>query len=401
MVPRVMEQLNDSGEEETISVMTVGGMQVVSGDIQAEVELIGSTSAADSVHVMLPTTAKVEEVLVSVGDFVEEGDLLLTLDRESVEDQAVQSQIGVDMAKIGVSNANASVNQAQLAYDMATSNYQMQSDSFNMAKETLADYEQLLEQGVVSQMEYDQVKLQASDETLTVLEAQLKQAEAALSQARLGVSSANASLKQAQESYSTISDLLDDMAVTAPISGYITSVNVSEKNYGSAQSAAMVIQDMSEIKVSTSVTESLITKISVDEEVIVNIEALDTAFKGIIDTKSEAASQQTLLFPITILVENMGNTIKPGMFATVTVVKEQSDNTLMVPTEAVIIRDDQHYLYIMSGDENVTRVEVATGIDNGYYTEILSGVTAEDIVITNGMGLIDESSTVKLIRSDI
>ncbi len=401
IVPRVMEVINKTEEVDAVSIIAVGGMQVLTGDLQAKVELIGTTSPEDLVNVMISMPAEVKEVKAFVGDYVNEGDVLFTMDTESIENQVTQAEIGLTMAEVGVANANAGVNQSRLGYNMAKSNYQMQIDSYNFGQSNLANYEVLLAEGVVSQMEYDQVKLQSSPETLGLLETQLEQASAGLSQARLGIESANASRKQAEEGFKTASEMLEDMSVTAPVSGFITASYVTENNFASNAQPTFVIQNIDTITVSASVTESLVSKIAIGDKVTVNIDALDEAsFVGTIETLSSAADQRTLLFPMTVKVMNKDHAIKPGMFATVDVVKAESKDAIYVPAEAVILRDDVSYLYLLEGDNRAVRVIVEVGIDNGYFTEILTGATAEDIIITKGIGLIDESSTIKVIRSD-
>lgn len=401
MVPKVIEKVNAPEAVEEVKVIAVGGMQILSGDMTAVVELIGSTSPEDMVNVMVTVPAEVKEVQLSVGDYVEEGDVLFTLDGESMEDQVTQAEIGLTMAEVGVSNAKAGVNQANIGYKMAKSNYDMQMANFEFSRQNLANYEQLLEEGIVSQMEFDQVKLQSSEETASILKSQLDQASAALSQARLGVDSANASMLQAQEGHDTASEMLVDMIVTAPVSGYITSSTVTEKNYASSAQPAMVIQKMDTIVVSASVTESLVSKIAIGDTVTVTIDALDDEqFTGTIDTLSTSADQRTLLFPMTVKVENKDHLIKPGMFADVAVTKAESKGTLYVPAEAVVLRDGVNYLYLLDGEDRAVRVPVEVGIDNGFFTEIISGAEANDIIITKGIGLIDESSTIKVIRSD-
>jgi len=332
---------------------------------------------------------------------VNEGDVLFSMDTDSMEDQVTQAEIGLTMAEVGVANANAGVEQARLAYNMAKSNYEMQLDSFNFSKNNLANYDQLLADGVVSQMEYDQVKLQSSDETINVLQAQLDQAAAGLNQSRLGVESAEASLLQSQEGIKSAREALEDMVVTAPVSGFVTASYVTENNFASNASPVMILQNMDTITVSANVTETLVPKLSIGDKVEVTIKALEgKVFQGTIKTLSTAADARTLLFPLTVEVDNKDHKIKPGMFATVDVVKAESLNAVYVPSEAVILRDDRQYLYVMEGDSKAVRREVTTGIDNGYFTEILTGAEAGDVVVTTGIGLIDDNSQVKLIRSD-
>jgi len=393
--------MNQKATVEEVSLVTVGGLEVLSGDLRSTVELIGTTSPQELVNVMIAVPAEVKEVKVSVGDYVNEGDVLFSMDTDSMEDQVTQAEIGLTMAEVGVANANAGVEQARLAYNMAKSNYEMQLDSFNFSKNNLANYDQLLADGVVSQMEYDQVKLQSSDETINVLQAQLDQAAAGLNQSRLGVESAEASLLQSQEGIKSAREALEDMVVTAPVSGFVTASYVTENNFASNASPVMILQNMDTITVSANVTETLVPKLSIGDKVEVTIKALEgKVFQGTIKTLSTAADARTLLFPLTVEVDNKDHKIKPGMFATVDVVKAESLNAVYVPSEAVILRDDRQYLYVMEGDSKAVRREVTTGIDNGYFTEILTGAEAGDVVVTTGIGLIDDNSQVKLIRSD-
>ncbi len=399
--PRVIDLLDDTAEEEAPNLVTVGGLQIIKGDLASHVELIGNTIATETVNVIPAVPAEVETVLVSIGDYVEEGQALFTLDPGSIEDQVTQAEIGVTMAEVGVKNAEAGVNQASLGYNLAKSNYNMQLESYNFGVNNLANYEKLYAEGVVSQMELDQVKLQASDETLSLLEKQLQQAAASISQAKLGIESAEAQLQQAQEGYETAVEMLQDMSVVAPVSGYVTQSTVTESNFASNAQPAMVIQNIDEIIVNASVTESLVSKVAIGDKVMVTVEAVsDVPFEGVVDTLSTSSDMRTLLYPLTVKVNNADRLIKPGMFATVDMIKASSTDTLYVPAEAAILRDGIYYLYVAKGESGVQRVEVEVGIDNGYFVEILSGVEEDAVIINKGIGLIDDNSTIKIIRSD-
>lgn len=401
-VPRVMEMQNNTGAaEDNINVVTVGGQQVIQGDLSNVVELIGSTAANESVSVLPAMPAEVEEIKVVAGEYVNEGDVLFVLDKESVENQVTQAEIGLTMAEVGVSNAKAGITQAQLGYTQAKSNYEMQLDQYEFSVANLEKYEALYADGYASEMELEQMRLQASPETVTLLEKQLEMSAASLNTASLGLESAEASLLQAQEGYDSAIDLLDDMTVTASISGFVSQNFITEGNFASNAQPAMMIEDISEIIVSASVTESLINDVQLGQKVTVVVGSLNNMeFEGVVDQVSVSADARTLLYPIKVRVTNSDNDIKPGMFATVLLTTETSAEAIYVPSEAVILRDGVKYAYLLEGEDKVKRVEVVTGIDTGYFTEIVEGVVAEDIIITNGIGLIDEKSTIKLIRSD-
>lgn len=403
-VPRIKDRLETDkvdGETENRNVVTIGGQKIMEGELTNEVELIGSTKAKESVSVYSKMPAEVEAINVVAGQFVEEGDVLFSLDKESVEDQITQAEIGLTLAQVGVKNAKAGITQAKSGYAQAQSNYTMQTDNYEFAVNNLSKYTQLYAEGVVSQMEYEQMKLQASPETANLLAKQLEQASSAISTASLGLESANANLQQAQEGYDLATDLLEDMTVTAPITGFVSMNYITEGNMASNAQPAMLIDDISSIIVEASVTESLINKVALGGKVKVVIGSLDNKeFIGTIDELSTTSDARTLLYPVKIKVENDNNQIKPGMFATVLLETERSDKALYVPSEAVILREGVRYVYVLRGEDKVERVQVEIGVDTGYFTELTKGVVAQDIIVTNGIGLIDEKSTVKLIRSD-
>ena len=402
IAPRVLNIINkESDEEESVTEVAVSGQQVQKGDLSNYVELIGSTRAKNAVNIMPAIPAKVEKVSVVVGDFVEEGELLFTLEETSVRDQVNQAEIAVSMAQVGVKNAQAGINQAQIGYELSQSNYSMQQDSYALGASNLEKYETMYEEGIISESELEQARIQSQPETLSVLEKQLEQSKSTINQAQIGVESANASLRQAQEGLRQAREMLKDMTMTAPISGYVTMSNISDSNFASNTQPAIVIQDINEIIVDASVTETLINQLEIGATVDVKLDALnDQIFKGTIDTISTSADQRTLLYPLTVKLDNSDLKIKPGMFATVIILTEEKADTLYVPSEAVLLRDDLYYVYVERDGGTVERLEVKVGIDTGHFIEILDGVLLEDVVITKGIGLIDDNSRIKVIRSD-
>lgn len=402
IAPRVLNIINkESDEEESVTEVAVSGQQVQKGDLSNYVELIGSTRAKNAVNIMPAMPAKVEKVSVVVGDFVEEGELLFTLEETSVRDQVNQAEIAVSMAQVGVKNAQAGINQAQIGYELSQSNYSMQQDSYALGASNLEKYETMYEEGIISESELEQARIQSQPETLSVLEKQLEQSKSTINQAQIGVESANASLRQAQEGLRQAREMLKDMTMTAPISGYVTMSNISDNNFASNTQPAIVIQDINEIIVDASVTETLINQLEIGATVDVKLDALnDQIFKGTIDTISTSADQRTLLYPLTVKLDNSDLKIKPGMFATVIILTEEKADTLYVPSEAVLLRDDLYYVYVERDGGTVERLEVKVGIDTGHFIEILDGVLLEDVVITKGIGLIDDNSRIKVIRSD-
>ncbi len=414
-VPRIMDKLNEKTVSEESQVITVGGEAAIKGDITTYYELIGNTYSNKTVPVLPMMPGEVTSIEVAVGDFVNEGDVLFVIDGESLESQVTQAELGKEQAdaaltqaSVGVKNANAGIASAQLAYEMAKSSYEMNLSSYNFSVANLEKYEELYAEGIVSEMEIEQMRLQADPETLAIYEKQLQQAEQGLTQARLGVEQASAvysqagvGVKQAEEGIKTASDTMEDLTVTAPIAGYVTQQNLIEDTMASNTNVAMMIDELQVIKVSANVTANQVGSLKEGDKVEVYVSATEKFYEGTVDTVSLTADARTILYPITVLVENKDLEIKPGMFATVHMVEKAITGGIIVPTEAVVVRDGKNVVFVYDGTDMAIMKEVVVGLEDGYNTEILEGISEGDVVITDGVGLIDTETPISVVRGDM
>lgn len=413
-LPRILEAVNEDDQVKEEVVITVEGEQARFGNLENKAILTGTSRANKMAPVLASVPADVLDVAVEVGDYVEKDQYLFALDPDSIESQVDQAesavtnaQLALEQATIGVQSAYDQVDQASLAYDLALANYQVNKDQYDFSKDNLANYESLYNEGIVSKTEYEQMKLQANEETVTLLEKQLEQAaaskeaaSAAISNALVAKAQAENGLKQAQDGLERAQEALEDMAFEAPISGYVTSVSVVEDTFFSGQSAAMMVQDLSTIQVSVSVSEKIINKLQPGDGVEVTFKAIGDTVGGTIKTISPSVDAQTLLYPLVIEIDNPEATIKPGMFADVSLVTDRVTEVVYVKANAVFTRQDTSYVYVDNGTEYAELREVELGLDIGDYIEIKSGLSPEDIYITKGIGFITDTTKIALVRGD-
>jgi len=412
---RVIELVNGNDVVvEEAKPMTVEGIKVTQQDLSTSIELIGNTYANTSVPVLPPFPAKVLSINVKLGDYVKVGDVLFTLDPSDIDAQITQAEFGVaqaengvKLANIGVKNANAGEESAKLGYTMAKSNYDMNLEKYTFAQNNLTKYEALYKEGIVSETEYEQMKLQASPETITLLESQLQQAEQGLSQAQLGKEQASASvtqstigLEQAREGLRKAKEAAEDLNVTASVEGYVTSLNISENVMASNVQPAMMIDELKIIKITTNVTAQTLNLIQVNDQVSVNITSLGKTFEGTVESVALSADVRTLLYPIIIKVPNENLELKPGMFATIEIINGMAKNVLSIPTSALLVRNGQDVVYVQVSENKAEERSVEKGIDTGFYVEIKKGLTLEDVVITKGVGLLENDTLINVVRGD-
>lgn len=331
----------------------------------------GRIEPVDEVSVIPKVAGEVTRVYVSLGDKVEKGSLLFTLDGTQLQSALSQANAGYDLAKAGYESANTGYTDAVSAHKNAQDNFDRISA--------------LYQEGAVSQQQYDQAKYQldTAAEAINRANAAISQAKASISQARAGVSSA--------------ADGASNTKITAPISGYITAVNIAEGGVASQASAAVSIADIDTVEINCAVGETLINKIKVGDQTSVVVKSVsDTPFAGTITALSPAPAAGSLTYPIKVSIDNADIQIKPGMFAEVIVASQKATGILTLPSDAVIIKGGKRVVAIITDDKALFK-EVVTGLDDGAFVEIQSGVTANDVVVIEGQHYLEEGDPVNII----
>lgn len=202
----------------------------------------------------------------------------------------------------------------------------------------------------------------------------------------------------ARESYNAASEAYSYYNVTSPIDGYVTSLNVSVGNMAS-QTMAASVANTDELQIETTVSEYIAGFIKIGDEVDVYVSNLgDTPYKGTVTAFSPAPALGTLTYPITITLDNSSGDLVSGMFAEVKFTAEESEESICIPSDAVIMKNGTPIAVVLDKDLIPSFREVETGIDNGEYVEILSGIKEGETVVISGQNFVEEGVAVKVIE---
>ena len=358
-------------EEAAPAGVAVQVQQVSADTISAENRVSGKVTAEDEYMVMVAATAKITAVYVEAGDIVNAGDKLCTLDMASTL---------------------ASYNAASISYNSAIQSYNDQSAVFEsqiaLYEKNVNDLKALFEIGAASQLEIDQAELQLSSAIAT--------RNSTLSQLEAGMQSYKSNVEQ----LSMVLENVDAQGnVIAPASGTITTLNAVESGYTSASSPVAVIDTVDQMKIEVSLSEALVPKLAVGDEVDVTISALDTAFVGTIRNVEKAANMQTKLYNVTVSVPAEVTGLLSGMFADVTFRTDTSADTIVVPTEAILTSGSTQYVFVVEND-TAKYVEVTTGLTGNGVTEITTGLTAGAQLVTVGQSYLTDGEAVRIVSGE-
>jgi len=118
---------------------------------------------------------------------------------------------------------------------------------------------------------------------------------------------------------------------------------------------------------------------------------------GHIDYVYPVLNENTRTQQIRIELRNNENILKPGMFAILNIESEIMEDVLAIPSEAIIHSGQRSIVFLSLGGGKYETREIQTGItdDLDYYTQVLSGLQENDIVVVSGQFLLDSESQLR------
>ena len=172
--------------------------------------------------------------------------------------------------------------------------------------------------------------------------------------------------------------------IRAPFDGIVGLRVISEGAYITPQDPITNFYSINPAKLEFAVSERYIGKVQLNSRVDFFVESIDRAFEGRVYAIEPSIDQDTRSLRIRARSDNSEGLLFPGQFARIELVLEAKDNSLMVPSEAVIPELGGTKVFLKK-DGLVQPVWVETGIRGETELEIVSGISVRDTVITSGL----------------
>ncbi len=372
----------------------------------------GKVNSENEVSIGSKSPGKVENVYYDVGDSVSTGSVLFSLDKTNVlntirllEIQLQSSKSLIDSAKIGLESASGS--QSESSITQSKTSLEGTRINYEDAKENLADMKTLYEKGAISKEQYEKSKLAFEQAQLAynavqkthsllidkIINQNVSLAQNQLNQARASENAIKAQLDDARK-------LLDDLDIKSPINGVVAANSAKRGELVSAGIPVFIVSDVNKLSVKISVSENLINSIKVGQKTRVLIKtAKDEPVEGEVANIGPVASNDTLTYPVEILIKDKNEAIKPGMFAEVIFEIEKRDNAIVVPRKSIEVDGDNRFIYVVEPDSTVKRLPILTGIDNGDEIEIKEGLTEAQQIIVKGKEYVKDGQKVNIVNN--
>jgi len=299
--------------------------RVAPGEIRASMAASGSIQARRVTEIGAEVGGRLVQVLVDVGDVVEEGDPLFRIDARPYEMGLAEARAGLALARAESENA---------AHEVA-----------RVAK--------LIEQRAASEQHFDKLQTGAA-----VARAQVEQMEARVARAERD---------------------LECTLVRAPYAGSIVERRAHEGTMA-GPAPILVLQETGALEAVLAIPDAWPAPVRAGDKVSLYVEGLASPLETRIDRVSDRVDPETHTYEVRGPVDDPSRTVKAGSYLRAEIEMSSDKPAPTVDRSALLMRDGRTYVLRVSGD-TVERVPVRVGVMDADRAQILSGVVDGDEVV--------------------
>ena len=189
-----------------------------------------------------------------------------------------------------------------------------------------------------------------------------------------------------QVSKTTYENLLENSVLLSPINGVVTARNYDVGDMYAMSAPVFTVEQIVPVKLLVGVSESDYSKVKKGDSVEITADAIpDKTFYGKITRIYPTIDPATRTFTVEVVVDNNYRTLRPGMFARVTI-KFGSNNNVVIPDVAVVKQQGsgERFVYVLNEDGTVSYVKVVLGRRMGAEYEVLEGLSDSTTVVVGG-----------------
>jgi HlyD family secretion protein len=368
--------------------------RVEQGDIAKSVAATGKIEPLSKVEIKSKASGIIKYLYLNTGDRVREGQLLVELDKETLEAQLKEAKAFLNAAESKLQEMQsqqktigASLRKAQLEAENRDLDFWVAEYNRNHG---------LYSQGLLSKSEFGSIeqKMKAAEVAQNALAAAVKVREAELEQNERAINTMRAQCVQAQAQNEQAQESLKYASIRSPINGVVLNREVevgdavsSILQLGSNATLIMTLGDVQELYVKGKVDETDIGLVQVGQSVRVTVDAYkNRTFQGKVFRIAPMGVEKDNVtrFEVRVSIMNDLDLLKVAMSANAEIVLEEHHNVLVIP-ESSLIYNEKRETFVEVPDPSTRngrrQVPVKTGLSNGARAELLTGLKAGDKVI--------------------
>lgn len=362
------------------------------GNLAASVGATGSVRARQTAVLTWQTSGVVVEVNAGIGDRIEGGFVLSSLDQASLNQSIILAEadlVNAQKALEDLLESDTALIEAEKAVKKAEENYEK---AYNWRMELNGKID-------IKEVYYDQfgnLKIKeyrgyASEETIADADRDLALAEAKLEDARrkyerLLEGPDSEEVAAARAHVAAAEATLNLAKLTAPFDGTVTQASPIVGDQVSPGTVGFRVDDLSSLLVDVQVSEVDINSVAAGQKATLAFDAvLNEEYDGKVVEVGQAGDTVggVVSFTVTVELTDADELVKPGMTAAVNIVVEEVEDTLLVPNRAVRLVDGNRVVYVLK-DGTPVPVKITLGASSDTMSVLVDGDLKEgDLIILN------------------
>lgn len=294
----------------------------------------GKIEAAKSANISTRMMGYVDKIYVNVGDKVNKGQLLMSVNNADLSAQLAQVNAGITEAEAAFTNAEKDFNRFSTLFKENSASQKELDDitaNYNMAKARLESAKQM-RNGVNAQMGYANIR--------------------------------------------------------APFNGVVTNKFISAGDMANPGMPLLEVESPGKYQVLAMVPESEILAVKNDTEVTVQVKALNENVKGKVTEVSTSSKNTGGQYLVKVILDKTDAQILSGMYATVhfPVARKTTSSAVMIPVQAIVKKGQLSGIYTVSQSNTALLRWLRLGRTFGDQVEVLSGLSADEQYIVSAEG---------------
>jgi HlyD family secretion protein len=311
---------NGSGQDQAIAVDVA---IAATANLSSQREYTGTTQPFQEVIIRAQTEGQLRQLNVDVGDRVEQGQTLATIDDTLLTTATTAADAELAARRAEIIQLQSQVNEAQTQVEQTRLQLQQ-------AESDAARYEKLVKAGAIAQQQAEQSRTLARTSAKILQSAQdkVRTQEQAIVAANGRIVAQQAVVEQQQERRSYA-------VPVAPIMGTVLSRSTEAGNLVQVGNELLRLGDFRQVKVTVQVSELDLATVQVGSTAKVRLDAFPKdSLSGQVTRISPVANSTSRLVPIEVVVPNAGNRLSSGLLARVSFSQTQADR-IVVPLSAL------------------------------------------------------------------
>lgn len=345
-------------------VPTVAVARVQRQDLQRDLVISAEFRPYQEVDLHAKVAGFLKEITVDVGDRVQAGQLIATLEIPEMVDEQAQAEATRKRSEAELLHAQDDLTRVESAHQAAHLNYQRLADVVKVRPK------------LVAQQEIDNAF--AKD----------RESEAQIDSAKAAITAAEQQIMVAKASEQRIRTLQAYERITVPFAGVISKryadpgAMIQAGTSSSSQSMPLVrLSETAKLRLVLQVPESAVPRIRVGSPIGIRVGAVNRQFQGKVSRFSDRLQSTTRTMETEVDVDNTRGDLAPGMYAEATVTLDRHDGALSVPVQAVAGAEDKATLLVVDPQQQLVQKVVQLGLETPDRREVLSGLKEGDLVV--------------------